>query len=98
MRSRRMGDGLDLPVIGLGCMVMSGFYGPTDETASIATLHRAAEPGVTHLDTSDAYGAGTNEELIGRAIMGRRDRYLVASKFGNTRTADGQPSADGRPD
>jgi len=93
-----MGDGLELPVIGLGCMVMPGFYGPADEAESIATLHRAAEIGVTHLDTSDAYGAGKNEELIGRAITGHRDRYVVASKFGNTRTPDGKPSADGRPD
>lgn len=98
MRSRRMGGSLELPVIGLGCMVMPGFYGPADEAASTATLHRAAELGVTHLDTSDAYGAGKNEELIGRAIKGRRDRYLVASKFGNTRTADGRPAANGRPD
>lgn len=97
MRARRMGSGLELPVIGLGCMVMPGFYGPADEAESTATLHRAAEIGVTHLDTSDAYGAGRNEELIGRAIKGRRDRYLLASKFGNTRTPDGQPSADGRP-
>lgn len=98
MRIRRMGGGLDLPVIGLGCMVMPGFYGPADEAESIATLHRAAEIGVTHLDTSDAYGAGRNEELIGNAIKGRRDRYVIASKFGNTRTPDGKPSADGRPD
>ncbi len=98
MRTRRMGGGLELPVVGLGCMVMPGFYGPADEAESIATLHRAAEIGVTHLDTSDAYGAGKNEELIGRAIKGRRDRYVIASKFGNTRTPDGKPSADGRPD
>lgn len=98
MRTRQMGGGLELPVIGLGCMVMPGFYGPADEAESIATLHRAAEIGVTHLDTSDAYGAGKNEELIGRAIKGRRDRYVIASKFGNTRTPDGKPSADGRPD
>ncbi len=98
MRTRRMGDGLELPVIGLGCMVMPGFYGPADEAESIAALHRAAEIGVTHLDTSDAYGAGKNEELIARAIAGRRGRYVIASKFGNTRTSDGTPTADGRPD
>lgn len=98
MRARAMGSCLELPVIGLGCMVMPGFYGPADEAASVATLHRAAEIGITHLDSSDAYGAGQNEELIGRAIKGRRDRYLVASKFGNTRTPDGKPAADGRPD
>ena len=82
MRTRTMGSGLGLPAIGLGCMVMPGFYGPADEAESIATLHRAAELGVTHLDSSDAYGAGKNEELIGRAIAGKRDRYLIASKFG----------------
>lgn len=98
MRTRKMGGGLALPTIGLGCMVMPGFYGPADEAESIRTLHRAAELGVTHLDSSDAYGAGKNEELIGRAIQGKRDRYLIASKFGNTRTPDGKPSADGRPD
>lgn len=98
MRTRRMGESLELPVIGLGCMVMPGFYGPADEAESIATLHRAAEIGVTHLDSSDAYGAGKNEELLSRAIKGRRYRYVIASKFGNTRTPDGKPAAAGRPD
>jgi aryl-alcohol dehydrogenase-like predicted oxidoreductase len=88
---------LDVPVIGLGCMVMPGFYSPGSEAEAIATLHRAAEIGVNFLDTSDFYGFGKNEELIARAIAGRRDDYIIASKFGNTRTAEGQAAIDGRP-
>ena len=99
MRTKRLGGGqLEVPVIGLGCMVMPGFYGPGSEAQAIATLHRAAEIGVTHIDSSDLYGAGRNEELIGRAIAGRRDDYIVATKFGNVRQADGKPGVDGRPE
>lgn len=99
MRTRPLGaGGLEVPVIGLGCMVMPGFYEQGDEAQSIATIHRAAELGVTVLDTSDAYGEGKNEELISRAIAGRREDYIIASKFGNTRTPEGKPSADGRPE
>ena len=99
MRSKRLGGGqLEVPVIGLGCMVMPGFYGPGTEAQAIATLHRAAEIGVTHIDSSDLYGAGKNEELIGRAIAGRRDDYIVATKFANVRQADGKPGVDGRPE
>ena len=99
MRTRPLGKGgPDSPVIGLGCMVMPGFYGPGSEDQAIATLHRAAEIGVTMLDTSDLYGAGKNEELIGRAIAGRRDDYFIASKFGNVRTPEGKPGVNGRPD
>jgi aryl-alcohol dehydrogenase-like predicted oxidoreductase len=97
MRTRRLGR-LEVPVIGLGCMVMPGFYGPGSEEQAIATLHRAAEIGVTHLDTSDLYGFGRNEELLGRAIAGQRDRYIIASKFGNRRSADGKAFVDGRPE
>ena len=99
MRTRPLGKGgPDSPVIGLGCMVMPGFYGPGSEDQAIATLHRAAEIGVTMLDTSDLYGADKNEELIGRAIAGRRDDYFIASKFGNVRTPEGKPGVNGRPD
>lgn len=99
MRTRKLGgSGIEVPVIGLGCMVMPGFYGAGSEEESIATLHRAAEIGVTMLDSSDLYGAGKNEELIGRAIAGRRDAYFVVTKFGNVRTPDGKPSVDGRPE
>ncbi|MDF1791591.1 MAG: aldo/keto reductase [Thalassobaculaceae bacterium] len=99
MRMRKLGgSGIDVPVIGLGCMVMPGFYAAGSEEESIATLHRAAEIGVTMLDSSDLYGNGKNEELIGRAIAGRRDGYFIVTKFGNVRTPDGKPSVDGRPD
>jgi len=103
MKQRTLGrwggtSGLEVPAIGLGCMVMPGFYGAGDEQDSIATLHRAAEIGVTHLDTSDAYGFGANEELLGRAIRGRRDAYIIATKFGNVRDADGKPAVNGRPE
>ena len=99
MRTKRLGGSeLEVPVIGLGCMVMPGFYGPGSEEQAIATLHRAADIGVTFLDSSDLYGAGKNEELIGRAIAGRRDDYVVATKFGNVRTPEGKPGVDGRPE
>ena len=99
MKQRILGaSGLEVPAIGLGCMVMPGFYNPGDEAQSIATLHRAAEIGVTHLDTSDAYGAGKNEDLLGRAIKGRRDDYFIATKFGNVRDADGKPAVKGDPE
>jgi aryl-alcohol dehydrogenase-like predicted oxidoreductase len=71
---------------GLGCMGMSEFYGPTDWDASVATIHRAIELGVTMIDTADVYGAGHNEVLVGRAIDGRRDRVEIATKFGIVRT------------
>lgn len=99
MKQRQLGNsGLSVSAIGLGCMVMPGFYGPGDEAGSIATIHRAADIGVSHLDTSDAYGAGKNEDLVGRAIKGRRDDFIIASKFGNIRDADGKPAVDGRPE
>ena len=98
MRTRKLGGKLEVPVIGLGCMVMPGFYGPGSEEMAIATLHRAAEIGVTHLDTSDLYGFGKNEELLAKAIKGRRDRYIIASKFGNRRDKDGKGFVDGRPE
>ena len=99
MKKRNLGtSGIEVPAIGLGCMVMPGFYGPGDEADSIATIHRAADIGVNHLDTSDAYGGGKNEELLGRAIAGRRQDYFIATKFGNIRDADGKPAVDGRPE
>ena len=99
MQTKRLGGGeLEVPVIGFGCMVLPGFYGPGSEAGAIATLHRAAEIGINFLDSSDLYGAGTNEELVGRAIAGRRDDYIIASKFGNVRRADGTPGIDGRPE
>ena len=99
MKTKKLGaSDLEVPVIGLGCMVLPGFYGPGSEADAIATLHRAAEIGVNFLDSSDLYGAGENEKLLGRAIAGRRGDYIVASKFGNVRTADGKPGVNGRPE
>lgn len=81
MGHRRLGT-LDVSALGLGCMGMSEFYGPTDETEAIATIHRAIELGITLLDTADVYGPFTNEELVGRAIRDRRDRVILATKCG----------------
>src|SRR5262252_926869 len=84
METRKLGKaGPAVPAIGLGCMGMTGIYGQPDEAESIATIHRSIDLGVNLIVTSDAYGAGTNEELVGRAIKGKRDRVLLATKFGN---------------
>jgi aryl-alcohol dehydrogenase-like predicted oxidoreductase len=99
MRRRRLGQGLEVSAQGLGCMGMSDFYGEGDDAESIAVIHRASELGVDFLDTADMYGPFTNELLVGRAIAGRRDEYVLATKFGNERTADGQfVGINGRPD
>jgi aryl-alcohol dehydrogenase-like predicted oxidoreductase len=81
--------GLAVPAIGLGCMALSGMYGTPEETGSLRLLDRALELGCTFLDTSDAYGPFTNEKLLGRALAGRRDRVILATKFGNVRRGDG---------
>jgi len=81
--TRKLGSqGLEVSALGLGCMGMSQSYGPLDDTESIATLHRAVELGVTFLDTAEAYGPFTNEDLIGRSLEGKRDRVVLATKFG----------------
>jgi aryl-alcohol dehydrogenase-like predicted oxidoreductase len=83
LSKRKLGrQGLEVSAIGLGCMGMSQSYGPADEMESIATLHRAIELGCTFLDTAEAYGPFANEELIGRALKGRRDQVTIATKFG----------------
>jgi len=92
MNTRTLGRGssaLTVSTLGLGCMGMSEFYGVASDAESIATIHRALDLGATFLDTADMYGPFKNEELVGRAIRDRRDRVVLATKFGNVRGADG---------
>jgi aryl-alcohol dehydrogenase-like predicted oxidoreductase len=91
-------SGATISAIGLGCMSLSGVYGDADDDASIRLIEEAIEMGVTHLDSSDMYGWGHNETLIGRALAGRRDRVLLASKFGQVRREGGANAVDGRPE
>jgi aryl-alcohol dehydrogenase-like predicted oxidoreductase len=95
---RRTLGGLEVSALGLGCMGMSQMYGTADRTESIATVHRALDLGVTFLDTSDVYGAGHNEELVGEAIAGRRDEVQLATKFSLTHDDRGGMAIDGRPE
>jgi aryl-alcohol dehydrogenase-like predicted oxidoreductase len=99
MQTRTLGQGLEVSAMGLGCMGMSEFYGRADEGEAIQTIHRALELGVSFLDTADMYGPFTNEKLVGRAIAGRRDQVVLATKFGNVRGENGERlGIDGSPE
>jgi aryl-alcohol dehydrogenase-like predicted oxidoreductase len=96
---RRVGKtGPEVSAIGLGCMSLSGVYGTSDDAAGIALIHRAIDLGVDHFDSSDMYGWGQNEELLGRALQGRRSGIVIATKFGQTRRPGGANGVDGRPE
>jgi aryl-alcohol dehydrogenase-like predicted oxidoreductase len=97
MQTRHIGP-LRVSAIGLGCMGMTPIYGEPDPDECIATVHRAVDLGVTMIDTADMYGGGRNEELVGRALAGRRDQVVLTTKFGNVRRPDGTPDVNGRPD
>lgn len=100
METRQLGSvGPQVSAIGLGCMPLAGVYGSADQADGVAIIHRAIELGITLLDTADVYGGGANEELIGRAVKGRRDQVVIATKFGNVLDEKGMiTSISGRPD
>ena len=99
MEQRILGkSALSVSAVGLGCMSMSNVYGKGDDAESITVVHRALDLGVNFLDSSDMYGWGQNEELLGRALRGRRDRVVLATKFGNLRKSDGTAGVNGRPE
>jgi aryl-alcohol dehydrogenase-like predicted oxidoreductase len=99
MENRQLGhSSLSVPALGLGCMSMSGTYGKHDDAQSIDVIHHALDLGVNFLDSSDMYGFGHNEELLGRAIRGKRNQFVVTTKFGQVRTPEGRMTVNGRPD
>jgi aryl-alcohol dehydrogenase-like predicted oxidoreductase len=97
--TRRLGHStLEVSAIGLGCMGLSGVYGPADDAESVTLVQRAIDLGVNHVDSSDMYGWGHNEELLGRALKGRRDRVVLATKFGQVQNPGGPNLVNGRPE
>jgi aryl-alcohol dehydrogenase-like predicted oxidoreductase len=97
MEKRKVGP-LNVSAVGLGLMSMSGIYGNANDDESIAVIHHAIDKGIDFLDSSDMYGWGHNETLLGKALKGRRDKALVVTKFGQTKGADGKQGVDGRPE
>jgi aryl-alcohol dehydrogenase-like predicted oxidoreductase len=96
---RKLGKSpIQVSAVGLGLMSMSGIYGNADDNESIGVIHHALDRGINHLDSSDMYGWGHNEQLLGKALKGRRDQAIVATKFGQTKSADGKQGVDGRPE
>ena len=100
MHLRKLGNSdLTVSAIGLGCMSMSGTYGKSDDVESIAVVHQALDLGMNFIDSSDMYGWGHNEELLGRALKGRRDQVVLTTKFGQVQSPDGKGNlVDGRPE
>jgi aryl-alcohol dehydrogenase-like predicted oxidoreductase len=100
MEQRKLGHSpLTVSALGLGCMGMSDFYGPRSDEESIEVIHRALDAGINFLDTADVYGVGRNELLVGKALKGRRDEVVLATKFGNVRDAEGKfVGINGRPE
>jgi aryl-alcohol dehydrogenase-like predicted oxidoreductase len=99
MEKRKLGrTPIEISAIGLGLMSMSGVYGNADDDESISVIHHALDRGINHLDSADMYGWGHNEQLLGRALRGRRDNVVVATKFGQVKGADGKQGIDGRPE
>src|SRR5512143_828736 len=98
-KTRSLGQsGISVFPIGLGCMSLSGAYGKSDDANAIRVIHHAIDRGVTFLDSSDMYGWGHNESLLGKALVGRRDKVVLATKFGQTQQPGGANGVNGRPE
>jgi len=99
MEKRKLGkSSLEVSAVGLGCMSMSGVYGNANDDESVRVIHHAIDGGINHLDSADMYGWGHNETVLGKALKGRRDKVVLATKFGQVKTADGKQDVDGRPE